>query len=88
MLAGTARIDMAGGTDQTFLNDCKNAKYPAEHFEPGGGAKAAEVFYLHHSMARVEYAVANWREKNMEALQDKAVRTFLAVEFRVDQRCS
>jgi hypothetical protein len=66
------------GTDQTFLNDVKNAKYPSEHFEPGGGSKATEVFYLHHSMARVEYAVANWREKNMEALQQKAVNVMLS----------
>ena len=27
------------GTDQTFLNDCKNAKYNADHFEMGSGVK-------------------------------------------------
>jgi myosin heavy subunit len=57
------------GTDGTFLNDCKQANYPKEEFEPGSGVKASEVFFLHHSMARVEYTVANFREKNMETLQ-------------------
>jgi hypothetical protein len=66
------------GTDTTFLNDCKSAKYPKEFFEEGSGVKAAEVFYLLHSMARVEYAVANFREKNMETLQQKQMDVMLS----------
>merc|ERR1719316_2628040 len=58
-------------TDQSFLADMKAAKYPDKYFEPGQGVKAQDQFILSHSMARVTYTILNFREKNMEKLEDK-----------------
>ena len=66
------------GTDQSFLSDCKSTGYDAKLFEPGSGSKANEQFILIHTSGRVEYEVADFREKNMENLMDKQVELLSA----------
>merc|ERR1719502_173886 len=65
------------GTDATFLADVKKAGYSADLFEPGAGKYANEQFVLIHSMARVPYTIANFREKNNEKLAHKTVTMML-----------
>jgi myosin heavy subunit len=65
------------GTDATFLADVKKAGYNADLFEPGPGKYANEQFVLCHSMAKVPYTIANFREKNNEKLANKTVTMML-----------